>query len=180
MLGALDRALTEPTELHCLGGFVLAEHYRLTRPTADIDVVESAGTDLATLARLAGRGSALHRRYRVFIDVVAVADVPEDYVTRLIDMEAGFERVRLRAFERHDLVLAKLSRNIDRDREDLMALARGPGVDVAVLERRYREELRPKLARPDREDLTLALWVELIGQTRAAGGRQLRAGQGES
>jgi hypothetical protein len=36
----------------------------------------------------------------------------------------GLERLRLSAFERHDLVLAKLARNIDRDREDVVALGR--------------------------------------------------------
>ena len=50
MLVALDQELTQDTELHCMGGFVLAEHYGLVRPTADVDVLESAGTDKATIA----------------------------------------------------------------------------------------------------------------------------------
>jgi hypothetical protein len=45
MLVALDLELTQDTELHCTGGFVLAEHYGLVRTTGDIDVLESAGTD---------------------------------------------------------------------------------------------------------------------------------------
>jgi hypothetical protein len=64
MLEALDQQLTQDTELHCMGGFVLAEHYGLVRPTADVDVLESAGTDKVTIAQLAGRGSALHKRHR--------------------------------------------------------------------------------------------------------------------
>ncbi|MGE3512692.1 MAG: DUF6036 family nucleotidyltransferase [Vicinamibacterales bacterium] len=88
------------------------------------------------------------------IDIVTVADVPADYDTRLIPIHVdGLARLRLRAFERHDLVLAKLCRNIDRDREDVVALARGPGLDIDVLRQRYRDELRPKLGRPEREDL---------------------------
>ena len=63
-------------------------------------------------------------------------------------------------------MLAKLCRNIDRDREDVAALARGPGLDVEVLNQRYRDELRPKLGRPDREDLTLRLWIEMIEELR--------------
>ena len=97
---------------------------------------------------------------------VTVADVP-DYDTRLVAMDVeGLERLRLNALERHDLVLAKLCRNIDRDREDVAALARGPGLDVEVLNQRYRDELRPKLGRPDREDLTLRLWIEMIEELR--------------
>lgn len=167
MLVALDQVLTHRTELHCMGGFVLAEHYGLVRPTADVDVLESAGTDKAEISHLAGRGSALHKRHRVYIDIVTVADVPDDYDTRLLTMDIeGLRRLRLRVLERHDLVLAKLSRNSDRDREDVVALARGPGLDVEVLRQRYHEELRPKLGRPEREDLTLQLWIEILEELR--------------
>ena len=37
----LDTQLAGPTELHCLGGFVVAQCYGLMRPTADIDILES-------------------------------------------------------------------------------------------------------------------------------------------
>ena len=105
----------------------------------------------------------MHARHCAYIDVVTVAEVPDDYESRLIDMQAkGLTHVRLLAFERHDLVLAKLARNTDRDREDVIALARGPGLEVDVLRVRYQDELRPTLGRPDREDLTLALWIEMI------------------
>jgi hypothetical protein len=167
MLVALDQQLTQDTELHCMGGFVLAEYYGLVRATGDVDVLESAGTDKATIARLAGRGSALHKRHRVYIDIVTVAEVPDDYDTRLLTMDIEeLRRLRLKVFERHDLVLAKLCRNIDRDREDVVALARGPGLDIDVLRRRYQKELRPKLGRPEREDLTLRLWIEIIEELR--------------
>ena len=159
----LDHELQEQTELHCFGGFVVTEYYGLSRATGDIDILESRGTDVATIARLAGKGSALHTRHRVYIDVVTIADVPDDYDTRLIEMPVpGLTNLRLRAFEQHDLVLAKLSRNIDRDREDVVALAKGPGLDIGLLNQRYLEEVRPKLCSPDREDLTLELWTEMI------------------
>ena len=68
--------------------------------------------------------------------------------------------------ERHDLVLAKIVRNNDRDRADVAAIAGGPGLDIDVLRDRYLQELRPKLGRPEREDLTLELWIEIIEETR--------------
>jgi hypothetical protein len=170
LLEALDRELEGPSELHCFGGFVVAEHYGLVRATADVDVLESRGTDLATIARLAGKDSPLHSQHKVYVDVVTIADVPDDYETRLIDMDvSGLRHLRLRAFERHDLVLAKLARNIDRDREDVIALARGPGLDVEVLKERYLTELRPQIGRPDRDDLTLRLWVEMIEEIQSSG-----------
>ena len=103
----------------------------------------------------------------VALDIVTVADVPDDYDTRLVTMDiVGLTRLRLKVLERHDLVLAKLCRNIDRDRQDVVALARGPGLDVNVLRQRYQEELRTKLGRPDREELTLRLWIEMIEELR--------------
>lgn len=168
-LNDLDRQLTQSTEIHCLGGFVVSELYGLQRPTADVDILETTkGTDPATLVRLAGQGSELHKRHKVYLDVVAVATVPEHYESRLSDLFPGrFRNLRLRAFERHDLVLAKLERNIDRDREDLRRLVLGPGLDPEVLRERYATELRPWLGRPDREDLTLRLWLEIIMEMQA-------------
>ena len=123
----LDDELEGPTELHCLGGFVVAEYYGLMRPTADIDIIEATGaTDLKTLAALAGKGSELAKQHHVYLDIVTVATVPEEYEQRLIDIYPQmFQNLRLRAFERHDLVLAKLCRNSDRDREDVRRLAPG-------------------------------------------------------
>ena len=113
----LDTLLAGPTELHCLGGFVVAQCYGLMRPTADIDILESQGTDLLTIAKLAGRTSSLYKRHGVYIDVVTVVDVPDNYDERLTTaFDAAFQKLRFRIFERHDLVLAKIVRNSDRDR----------------------------------------------------------------
>ena len=37
---------------------------------------------------------------------------------------------------------------------------------IDVLRARNVKELRPKLGRPEREDLTLELWLEIIEETR--------------
>jgi hypothetical protein len=74
----------------------------------------------------------------------------------------SFRNLRVRVFERHDLALAKLGRNQDYDREDVRRLAQGPGLEIPILEQRYRDELRFQLGNPEREDLTLNLWIEMI------------------
>lgn len=146
----LDGQLKEPTDLHCLGGFVVAECYGLTRATADIDILESRGTNLSTIATLAGRNSALHKRYKIYIDIVTVADVPDNYEDRLTPAPGGsLTNLHLHVFERHDLVLAKLTRNIDRDRADVAAIAAGPGLDIDILRVRYVDELRYNLDGPN-------------------------------
>src|SRR5437588_407091 len=72
----LDALIDGPTELHCLGGFVIAELYDFERVTADVDV-------------------------------------------------------------------------------------------IVVLRERYRSELRWQLGRPEREDTTLDLWLEMIAEITA-------------
>ena len=129
----LDESLSAQTELHCLGGFVASQAYGLGRVTADVDVFQVVGTEPAALARLAGKNSDLHKRHSVYLDIVTVASVPYDYAERLIDMPSeNFRNLCLRGFERHDLVLAKLERNSDRDREDVRQIAASVGLDGDV------------------------------------------------
>ena len=165
----IDAQLSGLTEIHCLGGFVVAEYYVLTRPTSDIDIIQVRGaSDVADVQRIGGKGSPLAKKHKVCIDIVTVADVPERYEERLIDVYAGeFRNLRIRVFEKHDLALAKLGRNQDYDREDVRRLAQGPGLDVAILAQRYRDELRWQLGNPEREDLTLELWIEMIKELRS-------------
>jgi hypothetical protein len=165
----LDRALSGPTELHCLGGFVIAEYYGLTRPTADIDIIEARGNEsLRSLDSIAGRESALAKRHRVYLQIVTIANFPEAYEARLVPFfPHAFQRLHLKAFEKHDLALTKLSRNLDRDREDVKRLAAGPGLDAEVLLERYHDEMRFQFGLPEREDLTLKLWLEMIREVQA-------------
>lgn len=85
---ALDRELSASCDLHCFGGLVLAEHYGVARSTIDVDVVDVRGADMPDIARCVGRGSPLHRRHRARVDVVTVAEIPDDYEFRLIDIAA--------------------------------------------------------------------------------------------
>jgi len=160
----LDNQLEGETELHCLGGFIVAEYYGLTRPTGDIDVIEAVGAaSLKTLAQVAGKGSDLEKTHHVYLHIVTVATVPDNYEARLIDVYPDtFDKLRIKAFEKHDLVLAKLTRNNDRDREDVRRLAGGPGLDPEILGERYATELRFQSTNVGRDDLTLSLWIEMI------------------
>jgi Nucleotidyltransferase of unknown function (DUF6036) len=163
-LSEIDSAVDEEVALHCLGGFVLTIMYGLARPTADVDVVMIAPRDESErLLRLAGKGSELHRKHGVYFDLVTITTLPEDYDQRLTEMfPKVFKRLRMFALDPYDLALAKLERNIQRDRDDVKHLARTVPLDLSVLRERYEEELRPYLAAPEREDLTLRLWIEAI------------------
>jgi len=158
----VDRALGEPIEVHCFGGFVLSVQWGLPRPTGDVDFIEvrpaAAGGELL---RLAGDGTRLAEKHHLHFQRVTIAEYPERYEDRLIEMKpSGFRRLRLRALEVHDAVLAKLSRNSPRDRADVEFLARKGVLERRVLKVRFDAELRPYLLNEARETLTLQLWLD--------------------
>jgi hypothetical protein len=163
-LSEIDAGAREQVELHCLGGFVVTVLYGLARPTADVDVlVITPRGESERLINLAGKGSALHSKYGLYLDLVTVTTVPDDYDQRLTEMFPGaFRHLRLFAFDPYDVALSKLERNIQRDRDDVKHLARTVPLNLDILRERYEKELRPYLALPEREDLTLQLWIETI------------------
>jgi hypothetical protein len=144
-LREIDQLLGVAVEIHCLGGFVLSALYDLPRPTGDVDYIAAMPSHSITeLESIAGQGSALNRKHRLYLQYVTVADVPEDYAERLEKLFPGeFMRLRLFALEVHDLVLARTGR-----------------LNETVLKQRYKKELRPYLANEKRHDLTLKLWLE--------------------
>jgi len=169
-LTGIDSRMEEAVELHCLGGLVLTNVYGLRRTTADVDVVAITSISSSTnLIALAGKGSELHIRYGVYLDLVGVAPLPEDYESRLTEIFPGaFKKIRLLALDPYDIALSKLERNTQRDRDDVKYLARTLPMDLRLLAQRYEEELKPILGNPERESLTLRLWIEAIEEERAS------------
>ena len=169
-LSELDRQISAPLALHCLGGFAVSVAYGLPRPTADIDVCDVApGSAKPELLALAGHGSPLHKKHRVYMQIVPMASLPENYETRLIDVLGGsFEKLRLLVLEPHDLALSKLGRNSEVDIEDVKYLGRAVPLNIDLLRRRYMDEVRPILiGPPERGDVTLDLWCDAINEMRA-------------
>ena len=158
----VDQALGQSVEVHCLGGFVLAVLWGLRRPTGDVDFIEIEPFDAGDeLLDIAGEGSELASRHKLQFHRVTIAQHPEEYASRLIDITPkGLLRLHLRALEVHDLVLAKLARNSPRDRADVEFLIRQNALDKHCLEHRFQKELRPYLLDEDREAATLKLWIE--------------------
>ncbi len=166
-LNKVEGCLSDPIQLHCLGGFVLTACYGLPRATGDLDyisVVPAAGAE--ALEAIAGRNSKLAKKYGLYFQYVTVADVPENYEERLVEIFRGrFSHLHLFALEVHDLVLAKLVRNHPVDLEDVKFLAKVGFLNQKTLRERYKGELRPNLSNQERHDLTLELWIEACFQT---------------
>lgn len=70
------------------------------------------------------------------------------------------------ALDPYDLALSKLERNIQRDRDDVKHLARAIPLEPEIVKERYDRELRWQFGNPEREDLTLKLWIEMIEEDR--------------
>lgn len=168
-LNELDALVSEETRLDCMGGFVVTQRYGLARATSDLDVLMVAPREqLVRLLEPAQQFGELHKRHKVYLDHVGVAKVPDDYELRLTEMFGGaFQRLRLCALDPYDLALSKLERNIQRDRDDVKHLARVTPFDMNILKERYEKELRWQLGNPQREDLTLKLWMEMIEELRS-------------
>lgn len=164
-LRELDGLLGGPLELRCLGGFVVAQQYEIGRETSDIDFLAvSAQSPDDDVEGLAGKGSTLHRRYRLYVQYVGIVTAPADYSTRLSRMfpSASWRHLKLFALDATDLALSKLERNGERDREDVLLLARAGYLDPQVLRTRYYEELRPYLLNKHSwHDKTMELWLEM-------------------
>ena len=158
----VDRLLRESAEVHCLGGFVLATLWGLPRPTGDIDFIEvRPATRGEDLLRIAGKGTTLAEEYHLYFQRVTIAEYPEGYEERLIDITPRrLHNLELKALEVHDVVLAKLSRNSPRDRADVEFLVGKGALDRQLLEKRFEAELRPYLLNEPREALTLELWLD--------------------
>lgn len=63
----LDAALDGPADFHCIGGFVVSQHYGFARETADLDVLAVIPIEAAErVAALAGKGSPLQGKHRVY------------------------------------------------------------------------------------------------------------------
>ena len=142
----LDEAVDTTVRLDCIGGFVVTLLYGLERPTADIDVIELAPRAAAeTMMELGIRGGPLHQKYRIYLDRVAVAAIPENYEDRLVEMFPGaYLNLHLMALDPYDLALSNLERNSQKD----------------------ATELRWQIGVPTREDLTLQLWLDVIREDR--------------
>jgi hypothetical protein len=167
-LRELDGAVHEDIRLDCLGGFVISMVYGFSRPTGDLDVLEIAPREAGRpMLELGKRGGPLHKKYKIYLDHVGVVHVPENYEERLTEI---FPKV----FKHLRVLLSTLTISLC---QSWSATSSGPGrcaalgadsaVRFGIAKVRYQKELRWQLGNPEREDLTLRLWIEAIQEERS-------------
>jgi hypothetical protein len=158
----VDRALSQPVEIGCIGGFVLLVMWEIPRATGDVDFIyiDPEGAD-EELLNIAGEDTELWKRYKLKFQRVTVADIPEGYAARLSNITPpSFQRLHLRALEVHDLVLTKLGRFKPVDRQDIAFLVNAGALDRGVLERRFEEEVRPYVLNEPRATANMKLCLD--------------------
>lgn len=169
-LAEVDDTLEEVTEFHCIGGFVIAMLYNFERETSDLDFISCVPRENEDgLYELAGKGSSLYEKYKVYLDPVKVATPPDSYEDRLMEMFPGeFRWIRLCALDPYDLALTKLERSgrTARDLEDVLHLARTVPLNLEIFRQRYNEEYKVYV-----EDLVLHRstfdhWINIIEEER--------------
>lgn len=141
----------------------ISQYYRFARETADLDVLSVTPRQMIpVVSSIAGAGSPLHRRHRVFIDHVGVANFPDNYETRMTRAYPIWSNVRLWVLEAHDLALTKLERSNERDIRDVMFLARAGLIHQDTITDRYKTEMEPYLTgrTPTWHRTTLKMWLE--------------------
>jgi hypothetical protein len=164
-LSEVDQSLSASVEIHCLGGFVLTLLYAVPRTTSDLDYV-SAVPDAASeeLMRIGGAGSNLANKHKVHFQYVGIADLPDDYESRLTTLNLGLRRLTVKILDPYDLVLSKLTRNSPKDSEDVKALAARLKLSFRMLTTRFDAEMKPWIPNLERPQLTLKLWSEYFAE----------------
>lgn len=168
-LKEVDDYLSQEVNLHCVGGFVLAALHRMPRPTADLDYIAAVPREgREEVERIAGRESALSKRYKLFFQSVGIADVPENYESRLQELKLNLKRLKLWALDPYDILLTKLTRNSPKDQEDAKHLISKLKLEFKTFSDRWEEELGPMVSNRARHDLTIELWKEYFVQAKAS------------
>lgn len=142
---------------------MISHYYGFARETADLDVLNIVPRPMMeAISTAAGKGSALHRKHRVFIDQVSVANFPDNYASRIHRAWPVWPKLRLWVPEPHGLALTKLERSNERDIRDVMFLAQAGLINQNTLLARFEEEMGPYLVGPTPTwyRTTLNMWID--------------------
>ena len=160
-LKEVDDQLSQKVDLQCIGGFVLTALHAIPRSTDDLDYIAAIPRQAAEeIERIAGKGSALCRKYRLYLQRVGIADLPEDYESRIQELKLNLEKLKLWALDPYDLLLSKVTRNSPKDQDDAKRVIFTLKLDFKTFHDRWEKELAPLVSNRRRHDLTIELWKE--------------------
>ena len=156
-LESLDRHLPGPRRVNLIGGAAASLAYGVSRATTDIDTIGDIA-DLEEALRLARLETGLN----VPFQSVGIWDAPYHYEDRLTRLEMGFEKLQIVVPEKHDLVLMKVVRGQDNDREAIQQMADRVGLDRLTLIDRFKKEMTHTIGNPGQLRANFLAVVELL------------------
>ncbi len=123
--------------LYVLGGAAAVVAYGSKRATTDIDAWIEDARIRTKLRTLAGEGTVLAKKHQIYFQpanmTLMLIEEPE-WRERSIELLRGkLKHFTVMAASKEDLILSKLSRYNDRDREDIRFLAEERKADVKKL-----------------------------------------------
>jgi hypothetical protein len=132
------------TRLRIIGSTALMLQSSYSRGTKDSDVLQTTHLNedvKAQLCALAGVGTVLHKKHRLYVDVVAAAipflpQVPSCHA--LHDLSASLEHFELEVLDIADVVVSKLKRFNPSDVADIEAMVERELVPHDTLIDRFR------------------------------------------
>jgi Nucleotidyltransferase of unknown function (DUF6036) len=160
---ALDHHLSGPRRVVLIGGAAACLAYGITRATTDVDTVDDV-TDLHEALRLARLDTGLD----VPFQSVGIYDGPYDYEDRLTPIDLGLEKLEVIVPEKHDLVLMKVVRGQENDRDAIQQMADRVGLDERTLVDRFKSEMKHVIGRPERLRLNFLSVIEMLYGEREA------------
>jgi len=133
----------ERIPLRVIGSTALMLHTRYERRTKDSDVIE---TDFLTepvrvaLLDIAGQTTELHRRYGMYLDIVAraIPFLPHPPAYRLVESLENLKNFSVDALDATDVVVSKLKRFNANDAGDVEAMVNMGVVEHARLIERFK------------------------------------------
>lgn len=147
-----------PIPLRIIGSAALMLQTDYERGTKDSDILETPALGPAITARLrvlAGQSTTLHKRHRIYLDIVPVAlpFLPTDPLWHPLQINTILRHFQLDVLDITDVAVSKLKRFLPSDRNDIAAMIERDLIPHDKLLTRFRSALNTYLLDSRAEDL---------------------------
>ena len=130
----------ETLDLHLIGRSAMILGFGVQLMTKDVDVVEVRPSRLLTLvSEVFKKGASGNAGYGFYLETVSSGfpPLPAGFEARCIDIEGPWRVIRPKRPEGHDLVVTKLKRFHQGDREDVQILCDTGEIEEETLRSRF-------------------------------------------
>lgn len=160
---SLDKHLSGPRRVILIGGAAASLAYGITRVTTDVDTINDIG-ELEEALRLASSETGLD----VPFQSVAIYDAPYHFEDRLVSVDMALEKLQIVVPEKHDLVLMKVVRGQENDRDAIQQIADNVGLEETTLVDRFKSEMTHVIGRPEQLRGNFLSVIEMLYGEREA------------